>query len=91
MGVPSPDWTASHIKTPPTQISGGPVFEAHLDLLKITLTFFRLKVRNLEILKSVYLPSMSPDSIMPFHNLASIFGPLIFSASTNWPQIGLAE
>ena len=50
-------------------MSGSPVFGSHLELLRLTLTFFRLEVHDLQILKIVDLPGMSPNSIMPFHNL----------------------
>ena len=47
---------------------GGPVFEAHLELFTITLTFFKLDVPDLEILKIRDIPGMSFNFIMPFHN-----------------------
>ena len=53
----------------PTHILGGPVFGSHLELLKLSLSFFRLDVPNLEILKIGDIPGMSSNSIMPFHNL----------------------
>ena len=50
---------------------GGPIFEARLELLKLTLTFFSMDVPNLEILLTGGIPGMSSKSIIPFHNLAS--------------------
>ena len=35
------------------RILGGPIFDTHLELLKITLAFFRLDVPSLEILKTL--------------------------------------
>ena len=61
----------SHIKTSSTQILGGIVFEAHLELLKIALIFFSTDVPNLHILPSGDIPVMSFNSIMRFRNLAS--------------------
>ena len=59
------------IKTPPTQILGGPVFGAHLELLKIALTFFNTDVPNLESLPMGDIPGMSSNFIMLFHNYVS--------------------
>ena len=64
-----PDRPTSHIKTSPMQILGSPVFGSHLELLKITVTLFRLAVRILHILNCADIPGMSPQSIMPFYNL----------------------
>ena len=55
-GAFSPDGATSHIKkTSPTQISGGPIFEAYLELFKIIMILFRSNVHNLYILKIVDL------------------------------------
>ena len=81
----------SHTKTSPTQILGGPVFEAHLELLKSPWPFFRLQVHNLKILKIVDLPGMSFSSVVPFHNLTSILVCWFSQPQENRPQIGLAE
>ena len=56
------------MKKSPTQMSGGPVFDTHLEFLKLSPSFFRLDVSNLEILKIEVIPGMSSNSIMPFHN-----------------------
>ena len=58
-------------KTTPTQMLGGPVFEANLELLKTISTIFRLAVSNIEILKIGNIQSISFNFIMPFHILAS--------------------
>ena len=62
------EWATSHIKRPQTQISGGPVFGSHLELLKTTLTLFRLGVPNLKILQIGDIPGMFSNFTMPFHN-----------------------
>ena len=46
-------------KTPPPQILSDPVFDIPLELFKITLTFFRLDVPTLEILKIEDIAGMS--------------------------------
>ena len=50
------------------QTLGGPIFDTHLELLKITPTFFRSNVPNFEILQVGDIPDMSSNSIMSFHN-----------------------
>ena len=64
--------TTSHTKNVTTQISGDPVFDTHLELLKLALTFCRLNIPNLEILKIEDIPGISFNSIMSFHNDVSI-------------------
>ena len=49
----------------------GPVFDTHLELLKLTLTYFSTDVPNLEILSIGDIPGMSSNSIMTFHNYVS--------------------
>ena len=63
--------TTSHTKNVTTQISGDPVFDTHLELLKLTLTYFSTDVPNLEILSIGDIPGMSSNSIMTFHNYVS--------------------
>ena len=67
------------------------LFDTHLDLLKNTMTFFRLHVFNLEILKIEDIPGMSLNSIMPFHNDVSKLVHWYSHHQQNRPEIGLAE
>ena len=53
------------------QILGSPVIEAHLELLNY-YDFLRLGVSDLENLNIGDIQGMSPNFIMPFHNLASM-------------------
>ena len=55
----------------PTQVLDGSIFGSHLVVLKTILTIFRLNVHILQILKYVDISSMSPNSIMLFHNIDS--------------------
>ena len=58
----------SHIKTSPTQISGGLVFDTHLESFKPHFDFFSTYVPHLEILPIGVIPGMSFILIMPFHH-----------------------
>ena len=54
----------------PNQILGTPNFEVQKRLSGSTLTFSRLDVHILQILKCVDVPGRSTNSIMPFHDCA---------------------
>ena len=75
------------IKTSPTHTSDGLLFKyLHLELDKTISTIFRLEVHDLQILQIVEFPCMSPNSIMPFHNLASAFVQCLSRHQQNWPH-----
>ena len=71
-------------KMTPTQILGGLVFEANLELLKICPSFFRFDVSNLEILKIGGISGISSNYIMLFHNLASTLVHCLSRHQHNW-------
>ena len=67
-----PGGATSHTKKSPNQNLITPTVEAQNGPLKPPPTYLGLKVHNLHILQVVDLPGMSTNSIMPFHNHASI-------------------
>ena len=79
-----PEGVTSHIKTSSTQIFGSPVFGSHLELLKLTLTFFRFEVHDLQILKIVYLTTCIPIRSCHITTLTSkLVHWCVFLVSTN--------
>ena len=62
------DWAISHTKKSLNRILETPNFEAQKQLLGSILTFSRLDVHILQILKYVDMPGMSTNFIVSFHN-----------------------
>ena len=69
----------------PNQILGTPTFGSQNRPIKMPPTYFRLDVPNLEILPCGDIPSISTNSIMPFHNV----DPKLLHCFIQLHQIGL--
>ena len=70
----------------PNGILGTPTVEAQNGAINPPLTCLGLEVPNLEILRIGDLPDISTNSIMPFHNHASILVHRLSQGQHNWPR-----
>ena len=77
----------AHIqKCSPTQSSSTPSVGSQNGPLKPHPTYLELKVHNLQVLRIVDLPSMSANSIMPFHNHVSKLVHWLSRFHQIWPR-----